>query len=73
MPGHSQVQATGCIQENDTGPIIRAYTYIGSNQNWFVMPDFRSHNVDELWDVHMLCVRRPTAQLVGDWSQGWVH
>jgi hypothetical protein len=63
----------GDIQENDAGPIIRAYTYIGANQNWFVMADFRSHNVDEMWNVNLLCARRAAAEVSGNWSEGWVR
>ena len=63
----------GDIQENGAGPIIRAYTYIGPNQNWFVMADFRSHNVDELWNINLLCARRSAAELRGNWSEGWVR
>ncbi len=63
----------GDILENGAGPILRAYTYVGPNQHWFVMPDFRSHGMTEMWDIQLLCARRPIAQLSGDWSSTWVR
>ena len=65
--------ANGDINENDAGSILRAYTYIGAGQNWYVMADFRTHIVEEQWDISLLCARRTSADLWGVWSEGWVH
>jgi PKD repeat protein len=63
----------GDIQENGDGPILRVFPYIGANQNWYVMADFRSHGVDELWNVNLLCARRTAVELRGNWAEGWVR
>ncbi|MFN2275268.1 MAG: PKD domain-containing protein, partial [Anaerolineales bacterium] len=62
----------GDINEKDTGDIMRVYTYIGPNGNWYILADFRSHNNDERWDITTLCVDRSAATLQGDWTENWV-
>jgi PKD repeat protein len=65
--------ANGDINEGGTGSILRAYTYIGAGQNWHVMADFRTHIVEEQWNLSLLCVRRTSADLYGNWAEGWVR
>lgn len=62
----------GDINENDTGNILKAYTYIGPGGNWFVVADFRSHYNHEHWDINLICARRPAAMVSGNWGLGWV-
>jgi hypothetical protein len=64
---------SGDINENGAGNILQVYTFIGADQNWYVMPDFRTHISEEFWDIDLLCVRRSAAELRGNWNQGWVH
>jgi hypothetical protein len=65
--------AYGDINEDGAGPILRAYTYIGADHNWYIMPDFRTHIVEDRWNIDLFCVRRTSASLSGDWSEGWVR
>lgn len=67
------VGLNGDFQENDDGDILQAYTYIGPNNNWHLLDDFRSHRVHEMWNIDLLCVNHSAAELVGDWSEGWVR
>ena len=46
----------GDIQENDSGHILRAYTY-RENYVWRVYADFRSHNNHEDHKVGVVCFR----------------
>jgi hypothetical protein len=62
----------GDIQENDDGDILQAYTYIGSNNNWHIKADFRTHGTHERWDITLLCANRSAAVIEGDWTDGWV-
>jgi PKD repeat protein len=62
----------GDIEEHDTGTILLAYTYIGADGKWYIQADFRSHGTNEFWDVDLLCAKRSSVNLVGDWNHGWV-
>lgn len=63
----------GDINAIDAGSIMQVYTYIGPNGNWWVMADFRSRSVHELWDINLLCARRPAVTLQGNWAGVWVR
>jgi PKD repeat protein len=63
----------GRINASGTGSIMKIYTYIGPNQNWWVMADFRSDGVHELWDIKLLCASRAAADLRGNWTGEWVR
>jgi PKD repeat protein len=65
--------ANGDINEGGTGSILRAYTYIGAGEDWYVMADFRSHVVEERWNLSLLCVRQTSVDFYGSWVEGWVH
>jgi PKD repeat protein len=62
----------GDIQENDSGDILQVYTYIGSNNNWFIKSNFRTHGTHERWDIDLLCVNRSAAVIDNVWTEGWV-
>jgi hypothetical protein len=47
----------GDIQEHDSGDIIQAYMF-RSGPSWWVRADFRTHNNQESWNIHALCVNR---------------
>jgi len=63
----------GDINAGGAGSIMRVYTYIGPNDNWWVMADFRSKSVHELWDINLLCASRSAASLQGNWTGAWVR
>ncbi len=63
----------GRINASGTGSIMKIYTYIGPNQDWWVMADFRSDGVHELWDIKLLCASRAAADLRGNWTGAWVR
>jgi PKD repeat protein len=65
--------ANGDINEGGAGPILRAYTYIAPDHNWYAMADFRTHYVEEQWNIYLLCVRNTSAEVRGVWTAGWVH
>jgi len=63
----------GYINAGGTGSIMQVYTFIGLNGNWWVMADFRSKSVHELWDINLLCASRSAASLQGNWTGVWVR
>ena len=63
----------GDINAAGAGSIMRVYPYIGPNGNWWVMADFRSSSVHELWDINLLCASRSAASLRGEWTGVWVR
>jgi PKD repeat protein len=65
--------ANGDINEDDAGAILRVYTYIGTDGNWYVMPDFRTHYVEEQWNIDLLCARMGSVDFYGVWTGAWVR
>lgn len=61
----------GDINENDTGDIMRVFTY-HNNSKWFVYADFRSHHQNEMWDIDLVCIKRSVAQIqMNQWFGLW--
>jgi PKD repeat protein len=61
----------GDINENDTGDIMRVFTY-HDNTRWKVFADFRSHHQDEVWDIDLICIKRSVAQIqMNQWYGLW--
>jgi PKD repeat protein len=63
--------AYGDINENGTGSILQAFTYIGADHAWYMMPDFNTNGGEEVWDISLLCVRRTSVVAEGDWLGNW--
>jgi hypothetical protein len=63
--------AYGDINENGTGSILQVFTYIGADHAWYMMPDFNTNGGEEVWDISLLCVRRTSAVVEGDWIGNW--
>lgn len=47
----------GDIEEHNTGDILQAYLF-PSGGTWWFRGDFRTHNNQETWNMHALCVNR---------------
>jgi PKD repeat protein len=63
----------GDIDADGSGRIMRVYPFIGTNGNWWVMADFRSSGVHEVWDIDLLCASRSAATLQGSWTGEWAR
>ena len=58
--------ANGDINEGGAGDILQAYAFAAFDHNWYVMADFRTHYVEEQWNIYLLCARRGSVSLWGD-------
>lgn len=62
---------SGDIDENDSGQIIRVYTYVDGG-TWRVRADFNTDGDDENWDVAVLAIHRSLCQpRSGDFDGEW--
>lgn len=50
----------GDINEDDTGDIIRTFTY-RNNGTWWLRADFHTHDDHENWNINLLCVERDSS------------
>ncbi len=55
----------GDIQEHGTGDPIRVRAVIGSNGNWYIQADVRSHDNNEEWHADVLFIRNELVRRVG--------
>jgi PKD repeat protein len=58
--------ANGDINESGAGDILQVYAFAAFDHNWYVMADFRTHYVEEQWNIYLLCVRRTSVVVWGD-------
>ena len=54
----------GDIQEDDTGVILAAHTFVLNNE-WHIRADFRTHNTHENWTITIMCVDTNIAEWHG--------
>jgi hypothetical protein len=53
----------GDIQEDDAGEIIRVVTYPNYTKGfWCIQAGFRTHNVEEQWDIWLMAIRSGIAR-----------